>query len=91
MEQIQPIENMPIKGFSIRNLIIVIVATATTVTSVIMSSNRLSGQIIAVDNKVEMVKMGTQNDGKLNDLRMKIMERRLDIMDEAINNLKNKK
>lgn len=86
-----PIETKEIKGLNPRNLLAIIIATASIVTSVLMTTGRLSAQINAVDNKVEFVRMQSGNDGKLNDLRMKIMERRLDIMEETINNIKKQK
>lgn len=87
----EPIETKEIKGISFKTVITIVLATASIVTSVFMTTARLSAQIVAVDNKVEYVKMQSVNDGKLNELRMKIMERRLDIMEETLNNLKNKK
>lgn len=82
------IETKELKGMSLKTVITIIVATATIVTSILMTTARLSGQIVAVDSKIEFVKMRSENDAKLNDLRIKIMERRLDIMEETLNNLK---
>jgi len=85
------IETKEIKGMSIKTVITIIIATATIVTSILMTTARLSAQIVVVDNKIEFVKMRSENDSKLNELRMKIMERRLDIMEETLNNLKKQK
>lgn len=84
----EAIETKEIKGMSFKTVITIVIATASIVTSVFMTTARLSGQIVAVDNKVEYVKMQSLNDGKINELRIKIMERRLDIMEETLNNLK---
>jgi hypothetical protein len=80
---VTPIEQQEIKGFSLKNLYAVIVATTLIVSSVIGTYFKVSTQIerIANDNAANI---------KYNDLRMKVLEQKLDIMEISLKDLQSK-
>ena len=86
----QEIETKEIKGVSFKTLASLVVATATICITVISTTSAISSQVVKVDTKVEKVQMQVAGDNKLTDLRITIMEKRLDIIDAILSKLNNK-
>ena len=83
-EQALQVETKEIRGVSLRTVYTIVIATAAIVTTVLVTAANISAQIVTVDNKVEVLKSQKDGDAKLNDLRISIMERRIDLIDEQI-------
>lgn len=77
------IETKELRGVSLRTLYAIIVATATIVLTVFGSYSSLKGQIKEMQSQKD-------SDSRYNDLRMKILEQRLDANDIQLKELSKK-
>lgn len=77
------IEKKEIRGLNVRNLLLVIGATATIVITTVTWCAKISGQI-------EVIKNDSNSEKRYNDLRISIMERSLESLRLSLDNLKTK-
>lgn len=78
------IETKEIRGVSVRTLITVIISTATIVSFVLGGVSKLSGQIKATNDEIKTFRLEKNSDAKYNDLRLKIMERDIELINKRI-------
>jgi trans-aconitate methyltransferase len=77
-------EEQPLKNYTIRNLIITVVSTATIVSSVVLTYSQLKDDIRDVKSQQE-----TQN--RVTDLRLKLLEDHVNVLQQQIDELKKDK
>lgn len=75
------IEHQQLKGLTIKNLVVTIVSTASIVASVMTTYFQLKGDIGDIKNQQE-----TQN--RVNDIRLKTLEGRVEILEMQVRNIK---
>lgn len=75
------IEHQQLKGITVKNLIVTIISTASIVASVMTTYFQLKGDIADVKGQQE-----TQN--RVNEIRIKTLEGRVDILEVEVRSLK---
>jgi len=82
------IETREIKGINLRNIITIVIATGSIVTTVLVSYANLSAQNVKTQNSVERMQLRVDSDARYLDLRMSVMEKTLTLLQLQIDNLK---
>lgn len=77
MSETSSIENRPIRGFTVKNIIMVVMSTASIVYTVVTTSNDIREQIKDLKNQQETV-------NRVNDIRLKILETDVTILKQEV-------
>lgn len=80
---IEPIENKEIRGLSIRNMLTIIACTIGSTLTTLTTYYNLKSDITDV-------RVSKDSDARLNDLKMRVMDQRIDAMEIQIKDLSNK-
>lgn len=83
-----PLENTEIKGLTWKTLLALIIATGSIVTTVLISYNNLSAQIVSTQSTQERAEIRYNSDSRYSDLRMTVLEKTVTLLQLQIDNLK---
>jgi hypothetical protein len=76
------IEHKELKGITVKNLVVTIVSTASIVASVMTTYYQLKDDI-------SEVKLRQESQARVDEIRMKVLEDEVDVLQQQVNELKN--
>jgi len=82
------IETKEIKGWNLRNLLALVVATVSMCTTVLVSYSNLTAQIVKTQTGMDKVQLKVDSDLRYTDLRMTVLEKTVTLLQMQIDNLK---
>lgn len=82
------IEQKEIRGISLKTVYSVIIATGLIVSTVLISSAKVAATQADIKSEINLIRTASEGERKLMDLRLSIMERRLDLIDAQIKEFK---
>lgn len=83
------IENQQLRGYTIKNLIATIVSTAGICVTLMGVYNGVMNRFDKTDQKLTMSDSARVRDQRINDLRLRNLENRQNMIDQQINALQN--
>jgi len=78
------IEHKELKGITIRNLVVTVISTASIVVTVMTSYFQLK-------NDIYYIKTQEETQSRLNELRLKVLEGNVAMLQQQVNEIKNQK
>ena len=78
------IEHKELKGITIKNLVVTIISTASIVVSVMTTYFQLK-------NDIHDVKTLQNTESRINEIRLKILEGKVTVLQQEVDDIKNKK
>ena len=83
----ESIESTELRGVSLRTLITIISATILIVSTVLVTTSKIGRGQDGLKNDIVLLRVESDANQKINDMKLETLERRLVILEEAVKNV----